>query len=177
MAIRIMQFILCAFLSGCASVRTFHAVPAVDLYPLAKRECKADNSNCDPVVLAVEPSNCATDKAVNPGDKNQCKWSFADPIEVTGKKVTVTWTLPSGFVFCTANPSGGEMKDGAYLRPNREFEPVAPADPVVSGFGSCWRSFKVFNKKDATGTFPYQLVFRREIDGAAVIIDPSFINR
>lgn len=177
MAMRTMLFVVCAFLFGCASVRTFDAVPAVNLHPLAKRECNVDNSSCDPVVLSVDPSNCATVPTVDPGDKNQCKWSFADPIEVTGKKVTVTWTLPSGFVFCTANLLGNVMKDGAYLRPNKEFEPVAPADPVASGFGSCWRSFKVFNKRDATGTFPYQLVFRREIDGAAVIVDPSFVNR
>jgi hypothetical protein len=174
---RVMLFVVCAFLFGCASVRTFDAVPAVNLHPLAQRECNVENSNCDPVVLSVTPSTCATNGALDPGNKTMCKWNFADPIEVTGRKVTVTWTLPSGFVFCTANFIGNVMKDGAYLRPNKDFEPLTPADPVSSTFGSCWRSFKVFNKRDATGTFPYQLVFRREIDGAAVVIDPSFVNK
>jgi hypothetical protein len=177
MAMRITLFVVCAFLFGCASVRTFDPVPAVNVQPLAKRECNDNNANCDPVVLSVAPSHCATDRMVDPGNASMCKWSFADPIDVGGRRVTVTWTLPSGFVFCTSNLIGSVMKDGAYLRPNKDFEPVDPADPVSSGLGRCWRSFKVFNKKDATGIFPYQLVFRREIDGAAVIIDPSFINR
>ena len=174
MAIRIMLFVACAFFFGCASVRTMNAVSAVNLHPLAKRECKANDSKCEPVVLSVDPPDCAT---VSPGNLNQCNWSFADPVEVTGKRVTVTWTLPAGFVFCTEDSARQPMKDGVYLTPSRAFEPVAPADPVPSLLGTCWRSFKVFNRNDAAGRIPYQLVFRREVDGAVVIVDPSFINR
>jgi len=183
MAIRVLMLALCALLFGCASLTPTRSgpkfEPLTEFKPLAKRECTQSSANCPPVVLSVTPAECATNAAYNPNDKNQCEWAFADPIEVSGKKVTITWTLPAGFMFCVQNVVAVVMKDGVYFKPNKELEPLAPETPVPSTFGSCFLSYKAFNKRDAEGTitYPYQLVFRRTIDGAIVAIDPAMINK
>jgi hypothetical protein len=135
--------------------------------PAAKHICNKPNQPCPDIKVTVTPANCDS-AGVDPAS---CTWTVPNPIEVTAKKVILTWTLPTGFAFCVSTT--GEKRGGAYARADNDIEQWGtPIEP-----GTCQPSYQIFNKRDNLVTIPYMLVVTRTSDQKTIIIDPWIINK